>query len=233
MPRTTTSSRAAKAKLADAEFENVAGENDGVRERILREATRLFAERGYSGVSIQAISEAVGVTRPTLVYHFGSKDALRREVLGALIGHWQAELPRLIASTRGQPRLDALMGALFQFFLDDQNRARLLLREALDAPEQLEAALREQMQPWIGLLTQTMHAARDDQTGKPALRPNQRIRPETDIESYVMLVATTAIGVLAIGDRTKALVSPEPTLPTQLRELSRIAKIALFAPQES
>ena len=217
MPR-TTSSRAAKAKPAGADLEN-----DGVRDRILREATRLFAERGYSGVSIQAISEAVGVTRPTLVYHFGSKDALRREVLGALIGHWQAELPRLIASTRGQPRLDALMGALFQFFLDDQNRARLLLREALDAPEQLEAALREQMQPWIGLLTQTMHAARDD----------QRIRPETDIESYVMLVATTAIGVLAIGDRTKALVSPEPTLPTQLRELSRIAKIALFAPQES
>lgn len=217
MPR-TNSSRAAKAKLADADLEN-----DGVRDRILREATRLFAERGYSGVSIQAISEAVGVTRPTLVYHFGSKDALRREVLGALISHWQAELPRLIASTRGQPRLDALMEALFQFFLDDQNRARLLLREALDAPEQLEAALREQMQPWIGLLTQTMHAARDD----------QRIRPETDIESYVMLVATTAIGVLAIGDRTKALVSPEPTLPTQLRELSRIAKIALFAPQES
>lgn len=217
MPR-TTSSRAAKAKPAGADLEN-----DGVRDRILREATRLFAERGYSGVSIQAISEAVGVTRPTLVYHFGSKDALRREVLGALIGHWQAELPRLIASTRGQPRLDALMGALFQFFLDDQNRARLLLREALDAPEQLEEALREQMQPWIGLLTQTMHAARDD----------QRIRPETDIESYVMLVATTAIGVLAIGDRTKALVSPEPTLPTQLRELSRIAKIALFAPQES
>lgn len=166
----------------------------------------------------------MGVTRPTLVYHFGSKDALRREVLGALIGHWQAELPRLLAaSTRGRPRLDALMGALFQFFLDDQNRARLLLREALDAPEQLEAALRAQMQPLIGLLTQTMHAARDD----------RRIRAETDIESYVMLVATTAIGVLAIGDRTKALVSPEPNLQTQLRELSRIAKVALFAPQES
>ncbi len=197
---------------------------DDVRSRILREATRLFAERGYNGTSIQAISEAVGITRPTLVYHFGSKDQLRTAVIGQLVGHWQSELPRLMAQASGRgPKLDALMRALYGYFLEDRNRARLILREMLDAPDGLQEHLGTAMQPWTALLVTAMQSARE----------NGVIRHDVDLESFALLITTTAIGVLAIGDRTAALYAPEPGLDDQLTELVRIAKTSLFTPKEA
>lgn len=43
------------------------------RELILAAALRLFRERGYHGVSMDDIGEAVGVTGPTIYFHYKSK----------------------------------------------------------------------------------------------------------------------------------------------------------------
>lgn len=46
------------------------------RERILAAAERLFAERGYSGVSMPAIAAAAGITAGAIYKHFVSKEQL-------------------------------------------------------------------------------------------------------------------------------------------------------------
>jgi AcrR family transcriptional regulator len=51
------------------------------RDRILAEALRLFASRGYEAVGVQEIVEAAGVTKPTLYHYFGSKQGLLDAVL--------------------------------------------------------------------------------------------------------------------------------------------------------
>src|SRR3954469_8735924 len=51
------------------------------RERLLREAARLFAERGFHGVSIEDLGSAAGISGPAVYRHFPNKDA----VLGALL----------------------------------------------------------------------------------------------------------------------------------------------------
>ncbi len=51
-------------------------EQDDARSRILETATRLFAEKGFAATSIREISQAAGVTNPTIYYHFGSKSGL-------------------------------------------------------------------------------------------------------------------------------------------------------------
>jgi len=48
---------------------------------ILQHAQQLFQERGYSGVAMGDIAAAVGVTKPTLYYHFPHKDALYTEMV--------------------------------------------------------------------------------------------------------------------------------------------------------
>jgi AcrR family transcriptional regulator len=53
------------------------------RERILKAAERLFAERGYDGTSIRAIVAKARVNQAAINYHFGGKDGLYREVLRA------------------------------------------------------------------------------------------------------------------------------------------------------
>jgi AcrR family transcriptional regulator len=196
---------------------------DPVRTRILREATRRFASQGYSAVSIQEIAEGAGVTRPTLVYHFGSKEGLRDAVLTEVLAHWQAELPRLMAAaTKGGPRLDALLDALFAFFREEPSLARLVLREMLDRPEEMGERLRTQLQPWTALLLEAMRMG----------RAAGLLRADADPEAYVVLVIATAIGVVAIGQHAGALVSPEPSVDAQARELVRIARTALLAPKE-
>jgi AcrR family transcriptional regulator len=53
------------------------------RERIMKAAARLFAERGYDGTSIRAIVAKARVNQAAINYHFDGKDGLYREVLRA------------------------------------------------------------------------------------------------------------------------------------------------------
>lgn len=52
----------------------------GTKQRMLHEAARLFAERGYDAVSVREIVEASDVKKPTLYYHFDSKEGLATEL---------------------------------------------------------------------------------------------------------------------------------------------------------
>lgn len=51
------------------------------RQRILREASRLFAKKGYHGTSTREIAAAVDIQQPSLFFHFSSK----REIMSELI----------------------------------------------------------------------------------------------------------------------------------------------------
>ena len=63
-----------------------------VPQRLLAEATRLFAERGFDRTSVQEIVEAAGVTKGALYHYFGSKDDLLHEIYGRLLRLQQERL---------------------------------------------------------------------------------------------------------------------------------------------
>jgi TetR/AcrR family transcriptional repressor of nem operon len=51
------------------------------RTKILTEAARLVRERGLSGIGVDALTEAAGLTHGSLYSHFSSKDHLMAEAL--------------------------------------------------------------------------------------------------------------------------------------------------------
>jgi AcrR family transcriptional regulator len=51
-------------------------EKGAVKQTIMAKALELFSAKGYEGVSISELTEAAGITKPTLYYYFGSKDGL-------------------------------------------------------------------------------------------------------------------------------------------------------------
>lgn len=55
-------------------------ENKDNRQQILECALRLFAKKGYDGVSAQEIVDAAGVTKPTMYHYFGSKEGLLQDI---------------------------------------------------------------------------------------------------------------------------------------------------------
>src|SRR5215475_12496677 len=55
-------------------------DEDGTRDRILRTAERLFAERGFNGVSVRELAAAAQVNIASIGYHFENKEGLLSEV---------------------------------------------------------------------------------------------------------------------------------------------------------
>ena len=54
---------------------------DPARARLLAEAERIFAEKGYAKASTREICAAAGLNAAAIHYHFGDKDGLYRETL--------------------------------------------------------------------------------------------------------------------------------------------------------
>lgn len=55
------------------------------RERVLKAAHHLFADRGYQDTSVRAVVAKARVNQAAINYHFGGKDGLYREVLRTAI----------------------------------------------------------------------------------------------------------------------------------------------------
>ncbi|MBI1180367.1 MAG: TetR family transcriptional regulator [Alphaproteobacteria bacterium] len=132
------------------------GGRDGAhtRERILEEATKLIAERGYRNTTMKAVAECVGVTEPAVYRHFDGKERLLLAVfsetvarilrpvardtsgpaidgivrqLGLLMSPGQATLRRLIAEMYAAAAIEPKVAALAREFVDDASA--LLIEE--------------------------------------------------------------------------------------------------------
>jgi len=190
---------------------------------------RFFALDGFDGTPLQAIADDVGVTKQTLLYYYPSKEDLRRAVIGQLIEHWRQILPRLLeAVTSGKKRFDALTGELVRFFQTDPLRARLVMREMLDNPEDMRARLVEGLRPWLLLIAEYIRQ------GQQLGIIYEDVDPESYVMHVIMLVAAT-IANLAILPRVLSGGPLEGGADEEryLSELSRFARTALFKPRST
>src|SRR5829696_2658863 len=72
-----------------------------VARHIARVAARLFASHGYDATPVRAIVEAAGVTKPTLYYHYGSKEGLAQALLTVPISRLNDDLQKILDSPGG------------------------------------------------------------------------------------------------------------------------------------
>jgi AcrR family transcriptional regulator len=193
-----------------------------MRTQLLDAATRLFAAQGFDGTSIQAIADAVGIRKPSLLYHFASKDDLRRAVLDRVLSHWNDVLPEILrVAMSGERRFDAVFAEVVRWFEAEPERARLLVRAALDHPDETRALLSRHLAHW-----HTVVAER--------IRMGQRegvVPRDVDPEAYVMQAFNIVVGGVALAEVSGGLLEATPggaALPRQTTELRRIARTALF-----
>jgi len=121
----------------EAVSEEPASPVTSLRTRILAEATRLFAERGYNATSMREIVEACGCTKPALYYYFKNKEALFLEVLrveaDAVTAMVERELRRVGA---GEGPIRALMTEGLQRYLDHVSTKPIAIRVLVRADMQ-------------------------------------------------------------------------------------------------
>jgi AcrR family transcriptional regulator len=196
-----------------------------VPSRVVAEATRLFAARGFDGTALQDIADAVGVTKPAVLHHFPSKEHVREAVLGAILAHWKDTLPRLLlAATASEERFEAVFGETLRFFASDPSRARVVLREALDRPAEMKKLLRGAVRPWLEAVA--AYVVRGQESG--------RQYADVDAEAYVLHVLQLVLAAAASAPVTSVVLERDDSRDARARydrELARIAHASLFRPE--
>lgn len=196
--------------------------------QIRRVAARRFAEHGFDGTSLQVIADEVGISKPSLLYHYPSKEALRRAVLDDLFAHWQSTLPQLLdAVTSGERRFEALTEELLRFFRDDPNRARLVVREILDRPEEFRRDIATALQTWVALVAEYIRK------GKKSGELHADVNGEAYVLHVIMLVITTVAALPAIVGVLPENGHADRNADRHVKELVRLVRTGLFRPREA
>lgn len=133
------------------------------RERLLAEATRLFAEKGYAGTSTREICLAAQANVAAIHYHFGGKEGLYREVMLAPI---RDVLARFAGFDDPALPLAGALKRLLGAFLPMQEAGadaareaqmqRLHLREMVEPSPGYAEALSQQVRPHHDALTKLL-----------------------------------------------------------------------------
>ncbi|HET6873763.1 MAG TPA: TetR/AcrR family transcriptional regulator [Acidimicrobiales bacterium] len=115
------------------------------RERIVEEAMRLFAERGFKGTSISEIEAAAGLAPGSggLYHHFDSKDAVLAAGVARHLSRLDAlrEIRRVFSGLGDLPIALTLTARYYLAELDSQTELlRLLASEARRRPDLLREA---------------------------------------------------------------------------------------------
>jgi AcrR family transcriptional regulator len=89
MPAKRRSERPAAAAVRDT--------SEPVKGRLLQAATALFAERGFDATPVQAIVDAVGVTKGAFYHYFAAKEDLLYEIHAEIVSTELRDAERILA----------------------------------------------------------------------------------------------------------------------------------------
>ncbi len=133
------------------------------RTQILAVAARLFAERGFHGVSVGDIGRAMGVSGPALYKHFESKDAVLAEMLVDISERLLAEgQERVAAAADADEAIGSLVDWLVEFALAQPSLIVVQDRDWTSLPRQARERVRSLQREYVDLWAQQLTRRRPE-----------------------------------------------------------------------
>jgi len=168
------------------------------REELLAVAARLFADRGFTGVTMDDIGAAAGISGPALYHHFASKESMLGEMLVSISEHLHAQGAAIVAA--GSPpatTLERLVDAHVGFAVDHPELITVHFRDLVRAPATDQRRVRTRqaryVDMWVGVL-QAATVVTDERTTRAAvhaafglINSTPQIRPARDLPTAALL----------------------------------------------
>ncbi|WP_345424709.1 helix-turn-helix domain-containing protein [Pseudonocardia xishanensis] len=154
------------------------------RERILRAASVLFADRGYPAVTIDDVGEAAGISGPSVYHHFAGKQELLLAALDRGDEWLWMELGTALAAARDES--DALHRLLDSYVRLASRRSEMVavvLGELRDLPAAEVHRARQSQHDYVTEWTELLRAVR------PEL---DAVAARTEVQAALMVVTAGA-----------------------------------------
>ena len=117
-------------------------------QELVREALRAFGARGYDGTTLEAVAEAAGVRKQTLLYYFPTKQDLFDACVDALIDGLERSLRRVLGGPEeGLDRVESVIRTLFRL-AEHWPEFPLFMQEAARRSPQVVQRIADALEPF-------------------------------------------------------------------------------------
>lgn len=181
---TPHASSAAPASDVPISVPSAAGERRRIE--LLDVAIDVFGRDGFAGGRIDDVARAVGIRRPSVLYHFPDKPTLYFAAITRVV----EEVTRRISGAvpRDGDRLAAMVDAWVDFVLERPLAARLLLRQLVDGDPAENAS--NSIAPAVHRLLAVVQSALDERAGSSGLGPE---KPRIDGAGFSLVLASASL----------------------------------------
>lgn len=157
-----------------------------IRDRIIKEAKRLFMENGYDQVSLRGIAQEAGTTIGNLTYHFPQKEDLIVEIQKDMQAFIMKELRSVMAN--GGYQLEGLVHILVMA-QKSQDSAAFYFRNMIELSNDFKhisqnmIAFRKQLFGYLSTCFETLQ-------GEGLMRPDIKARQYETLAYIIVMMAT-------------------------------------------
>lgn len=165
------------------------GKGDATKAAILSKAISVASVQGLDGLSIGRLAELTGLSKSGLFGHFGSKEALQRAVLEAVVEDFRIRviLPAL-REPSGIGRLERLFTGWIEWAASEDKTGGCPLLAASfeldDQPGELRDYLAEQQSAWLDCIARIASKAKAE----------KEFRSDLDVAQFAFEVHSIGLG---------------------------------------
>jgi AcrR family transcriptional regulator len=107
------------------------------KQRILKEAEKLFAVKGFEGTGIEEIARKVGIRKSVIYYHFKNKEQILQTMLDDFVARGVAFKKSFFERYAADfmEKLDVIMEEMIAFMEENRRIVTILLMESIKDPQ--------------------------------------------------------------------------------------------------
>ncbi len=178
-------------------------------ERILSAAEVAFGESQYADANLADIAAAAGIRRPSLLYHFGTKETLYGAVVLRVFTALAERMTQLMAEPGTfEERLEGLMTGYLEFLEHRPAFSGLVLRGLMDRREPVPSILENGLVPVLDMVESWIRT--DGSKAVPS---------HVDVRSAILQLTATALVRDSSGPSALTMWGPDPDTMGLLRRL--------------